>query len=92
MEEVVPKMAAPICTNISRLNVVVQSPPLYPRGEPKWRNNYPEGPDHPVSPNRLHVGSLRMSSCKDEIQLNREFPALSGEIWVSHCPRWGDEH
>jgi len=44
-------------------NVMVRFPPLYPRGGPKWRNNYPEGPDHPVAPNRLgHVstgGSLR---------------------------------
>jgi len=23
-----------------RLNVVVRSPPLYPRGGPKWRDNY----------------------------------------------------
>jgi len=39
--------------NKSRLlNVVVRSPPLYPRGEPKWQDNYPEGPDHPVAPNR----------------------------------------
>jgi len=36
-----------------RLNVVVRFPPLYSRGGPKWRNNYPEGPDHPVDPNRL---------------------------------------
>jgi len=26
------------------LNVVVRSLPLYPRGGPKWRDNYPEGP------------------------------------------------
>jgi len=25
-----------------RLNVVVRSPPLYPSGGPKWRDNYPE--------------------------------------------------
>jgi len=36
-----------------RLNVVVRYPPLYPRCGPKWRENYPEGPDHPVAPNRL---------------------------------------
>jgi len=36
-----------------RLNVVVRSPPLYPRGGPKWRDSYHEGPDHPVAPNRL---------------------------------------
>jgi len=36
-----------------RLNVVVRSPPLYSRGGPKWRDNYPEGPDHPVAPNRF---------------------------------------
>jgi len=33
-----------------RLNVVVQSPPLYPRDGLKWRENYLEGPDHPVNP------------------------------------------
>jgi len=33
-----------------RLNVVVRSPPLYLRGGPKWRDNYPDGPDHPVAP------------------------------------------
>jgi len=32
------------------LNVVVRSPPLYPWGGPKWLDNYPEGPDHPVAP------------------------------------------
>jgi len=33
-----------------RLNVVVRSLPLYPRGGPKWRDNYSDGPDHPVAP------------------------------------------
>jgi len=36
-----------------RLNVVVWSLPLYLRGGPKWRDNYPEGPDRQVAPNRL---------------------------------------
>jgi len=45
-------MAAPTS---HRLNVVVRSPLLYPRGEPKWRDNYPEGPDHPVATNRLET-------------------------------------
>jgi len=36
-----------------RLNVVVRSPLLYPRGGPKWRDNYSEGPDHSVVPNCL---------------------------------------
>jgi len=36
-----------------RLNVVVRSPPLYPKSGPKWRHNYPEGPDHLVASNRL---------------------------------------
>jgi len=36
-----------------RLNVVVRSPPLFSRGGPKWRDNYPEGPDYPVAPNHL---------------------------------------
>jgi len=60
MEEVVPKMArqrgldAGQSTPTSRrLNVVVWSPPLYSRVGPKWRDNYPDGPDHLVAPNRL---------------------------------------
>jgi len=54
MKEVVP--AAPTSR---RFNVVVWSPPLNPRGGPKWRDNYPEGPDHPVAPNHLeHEHSL----------------------------------
>jgi len=32
-----------------RLNVVVRSPPFYPRDGSKRRDNYPEGPDHPVN-------------------------------------------
>jgi len=40
------------------LNVVVRSPPLYPRGGPKWRDNFPEGSDHPVAPNRLEQRRL----------------------------------
>jgi len=45
----------PTCTapTSRRLNVVVRSSPLYARGWPKWRDNYPEGPSHPVAPNRL---------------------------------------
>jgi len=55
MEEVVPKMARRTAPTSRRLNVVVRSPPLYPRGGPKWRDNYHEGPDHPVAPNRLET-------------------------------------
>jgi len=33
----------------------VRSPPLFSRDGPKWRDNYPEGPDHPVAPNRLET-------------------------------------
>jgi len=61
MEEVVLKMARRRlgCGSIQgptsrRLNVVVRSPPLYLRGGPKWRDNYPEGPDNLVAPKRLH--------------------------------------
>jgi len=36
-----------------RLNVVVRFLSLYPRGGPKWRDNYPEGPDRLVALNRL---------------------------------------
>jgi len=31
----------------------VQQPASLPRGGSKWRNNYPEGSDHPVAPKRL---------------------------------------
>jgi len=43
--------APPSC----RLNVVVRSLLLYSWGGPKWRDNYPEGPDHAVVPNRLET-------------------------------------
>jgi len=43
-----------------RLNVVVRSLPLYPRGGPKWRDNYPEGPDHPVALNRFIIFFIRL--------------------------------
>jgi len=32
--------------------------------------------------------SLRVSSWADEIQLKRELPALSGEMWKSQMWRW----
>jgi len=38
------------------LNVVVRSPLLYPKGGLKWRDNYPEGPDHPVAPESSEDG------------------------------------
>jgi len=44
------KFAAPTSC---RFNVMMRSLSLYPRGGPKWRDNYPEGPHHPVNPNRL---------------------------------------
>jgi len=50
MEKLVPKTAL----TSRRLNVVVlRSQPLYPKGGPKRRDNYPEEPDQPVAPNRL---------------------------------------
>jgi len=36
-----------------------------------------------VEEHRVNVGIVEVSSWEDEIQLNREFPALSGEMWVS---------
>jgi len=42
-----------------RLNVVVGSPFLYSRGGPKWRDNYPEGPDHPVASIHLVLLSFK---------------------------------
>jgi len=36
------------CTNVSPLQRG-GAVPLYPRGGPKCRDNYPEGPDHPVA-------------------------------------------
>jgi len=44
------------------LNVVMQYPPLYPRGGPKWRDNYPKGPDYLVAPNHLLPKSLLVSA------------------------------
>jgi len=44
------------CTNVSppqRGGAVPGSPPLFSTGGPKWQDNYPERPDHPVAPNRL---------------------------------------
>jgi len=41
-----------------RLNVVVRFPPLYSRGRPKWRDNYPEGLDYPVASNRLESSNI----------------------------------
>jgi len=41
-------------------NVVVRSPPLFSRGWPKWRDNYHEGPDHPVAPNRPNLIVLEL--------------------------------
>jgi len=46
-----------------RLNVVMRSLPLFPRGGPKWRDNYPEGPDHLVVLNRYHRFDIYASSC-----------------------------
>jgi len=41
-----------------RLNVVVQFPHPLTRGGPKWRDNFPEGFDHPVAPNRLERSNI----------------------------------
>jgi len=46
---------ADIALTFRRLNVVVRSLPLYSKGGPKWRENYPEGHDHPVAPNCLET-------------------------------------
>jgi len=42
--------------------MVVQSLPLYPRGGLKWRDNYSEGPGHPVTPNYLGIEKHRHDS------------------------------
>jgi len=40
------------CTNISppQRGGAVPAPSIREVGRPKWRDNYPEGPDHPVAP------------------------------------------
>jgi len=69
-----------------RLNVVVRSPPLYPRGGPKWRDNYPEGPGHPVAPQSSPPSSAPLLS------FLTSGPDLGGwpDCWVSveylHAP------
>jgi len=50
MKEVVPKMAR---QRLAASTWWCGPRPLYPRGGPKRRDNYPEGLDHPVAPNRL---------------------------------------
>jgi len=51
-----------------RLNVVMWSPPFYLKSEPKWRDNYPEGTDHPVALNRLE--SMKPSAEKPSVKKN----------------------
>jgi len=84
MEEVVPKMARRRGSNSAptscRLNVVVRSPPIYSRGGPKWRDNYPDGPDHPVAPNRLETVTLRWLDCLLDCRLRIKLP-FSG-LWA----------
>jgi len=53
-----------------RLNVVVRFPPLYLRGGPKWRDNYPEAPDHPVASNRLETRMRRVQEIQIKGQSN----------------------
>jgi len=88
MEEVVPKMARRSLYTIygdtaptsRHLNVMVRSSPLYPRVWPKWRENYPEGPDHPVAPNRLIV--YRYKS-ENEIKIFCEYLYTGMLIYLS---------
>jgi len=53
-----------------RLSVVVRSSPLYPRGGPKWRDNYHEEADHQVAPNRLEV-TCRPHPPKESVSLHQ---------------------
>jgi len=41
------------CTNISPPQHRGAVPAPLTRDGPKWRDNFPEGPDHPATPNRL---------------------------------------
>jgi len=57
-----------------RLNGVVRSPPLYQRGGPKWRDNYPEGPGHPVAPNRLETFFVWPTTYRSQLEGNSFLP------------------
>jgi len=68
------KKAAP---TFHHLNLVVWSTPLYSRGGPKWWDNYPEGPDHVVVPNRLETSLCRF----DGRELRWMHVALRARDW-----------
>jgi len=57
----------------SRRLIVVRSLPLFSRGGPKWRDKYPEGPDHTVATNRLEIPFSRLQ--KEHFAVNRYFLA-----------------
>jgi len=48
-----PSLHQPFCTNVSPPQRGGAVSALLPRGEPKWRDNYPEGFNHAVAPNCL---------------------------------------
>jgi len=67
------RSSKPTASTSRRLNVVVRSPPLYSRGGPKWRDNYPEGLEHPVAPNCLEPPppSNNQSKCLEDCKDNK---------------------
>jgi len=71
-----------------RLNVVVLSPPLYPRGRPKWRDNYPcEGPDHPVAPQSSAHEGCRGSRLRLNRHTSRSVTNPRPSMWSSQSVR-----
>jgi len=69
-----------------RLNVVVRSPPLYPRRGPKWRDNYPDGPDHSVAPtHQLVIDGIIFYRISIRLLFHYRFPTLRLELSIN---RW----
>jgi len=60
--------------------MTVQFPPFYPRSGPKWRDNYPEGLDHPVAPQSS--GIIMLLRWNDHYKCCRYFQKGSLQIYT----------
>jgi len=65
---------APMSPTSRRLNVVMRSPLHYPKGGPKWRDNYPEGPDHPVTSQSSVIKFVLLIQVPNNVTLTRVEP------------------
>jgi len=62
------------CTNVSPPLRGGAIPAPLPSGEQKWRGNFPEESDHPVTPNRLPVSSV--------------VSPIASTLWYKICQCW----